>query len=54
MDRVFSVGLMEGGMKGNTCKIKSMDLEYILGRMGDSMQASGKMVSNMAKEFIKI
>ena len=41
-------------MKESTSMIKSMDLVYTHGKMEGSMQANGKMVNNMAKEFTKI
>ena len=40
-------GTMGVSMKANTKMIKSMDLEYIIGQMGDVMKDTGTKVNNM-------
>lgn len=47
----YILGKMEECMKDSTKKIKSMDLEYILGQIKNDTQAGGLMESSMASEF---
>jgi hypothetical protein len=53
-DKEYLAGLMEEDTKVNICMIKSTGSEYILGKMEGSMQDSGKTVSSMAREYIRI
>jgi hypothetical protein len=54
MDRGYLLGLMAEDTRVNIIMTRKMDLVSTLGRMGDSMLASGKMVSSMDKVYTKM
>jgi hypothetical protein len=41
MEWVYSTGMMEGGMKESTLKIRNKDMECSSGQMGDNMMEVG-------------
>jgi len=47
------LGLMGENMKENILMIKNMGLVYIHGQIIDNMLVSGRMGSNMDKEYIE-
>ena len=50
MDKVSTAGLMAGGMKGITMKIRNKDKVLTLGQMAKSTLEAGKTASKKEKE----
>ena len=52
MDKAFTLGLMEENTKEPMKTIKSMDLEFIHGKMAGSMKAIGKMANSTGMDSL--